>query len=181
MGKATDNLRREHESILSVLEIAEDVISNTNHSNEAKLKFGNEFIYYLSVFTDRCHHGKEEGHLFPTMILKGFPNHDGPIGVMLQEHINGRNMVKEMRTTVDQKDLIRLIQHIGEYSVFIRNHIAKENNLIFPMADKYLSAEEQEEMAENFEIFEEEVVGHGVHQQLHDMIDTWLIEYEINK
>jgi len=181
MGKATDELRREHESILSVLEIAEDVIINTNHSDEAKLKFGNEFIYYLSIFTDRCHHGKEEDHLFPTMIHKGFPNHDGPIGVMLQEHINGRNMVKEMRTCVDQKDLIRLIQHIGEYSAFIRNHIAKENNLIFPMADKYLSPEEQDEMFENFEIFEEDVVGHGVHQQLHDMIDQWLIEYEINK
>jgi hemerythrin-like domain-containing protein len=179
MGKATDDLRREHDVILSVLEIAEDVVKNKTHTEDAKLKFGNEFIYFLSVFTDRCHHGKEEGHLFPTMINKGFPNHDGPIGVMMQEHINGRAMVKEMRSYVDQKDLIGLVQTVAEYTVFIRNHISKENNLIFPMADKYLSSEEQDDMFANFEIFEEDVVGHGVHEQLHKMIDQWLIDYEI--
>jgi hemerythrin-like domain-containing protein len=178
LGKATEDLRHEHESILSVLEIAEDVM-RSGHPAEDKFKFGNEFVYFLSIFTDRCHHGKEENMLFPTMIQKGLPDQDGPIGVLLQEHVNGRNMVKTIRCDVEEKDLIRLIEHIAEYTVFIRNHIAKENNVLFPLADKILTRDDQDEMFENFEIHEEDVVGHGVHEQLHQMIDQWLITYEI--
>ena len=178
MGKATEALRNEHESILSVLDIAEDVMKSS-HPAEDKLKFGNEFVYFLSIFTDRCHHGKEEGHLFPMMVFKGVPEKDGPIGVMLQEHVTGRALVKTMREDVEAKALVRLIEHVAEYSGFIRNHIAKENNVLFPMADKILSDNDQNEMAENFEIHEEDVVGHGIHEQLHQLIDQWLITYEI--
>jgi len=178
MGKATEDLRHEHESILSVLDIADDVM-RSKHPAEEKLKFGNDFIYFLSIFTDRCHHGKEEGQLFPTMVQKGIPERDGPIGVMLQEHVTGRALVTQMRVHVENKDLIRLMASIAEYSVFIRNHIAKENNILFPLADKVLSSAEQDEMFENFEIHEEDVVGHGVHEQLHKMIDQWIIDYEI--
>jgi hemerythrin-like domain-containing protein len=178
LGKATEYLRHEHEFILSVLEIAEDVIKS-GHPAQDKFKFGNEFIYFLSIFTDRCHHGKEESLLFPMMIIKGLPEKDGPIGILLQEHVTGKALVKTIRSDVDEKDLIRMIGHIAEYSFFIRNHIAKENNVLFPLADKILSLEDQNEMVENFEIHEEDVVGHGVHQQLHQMIDQWLITYEI--
>lgn len=178
MGKATDDLRHEHESILSVLDISEDVMKS-NHPEKEKLKFGNDFLYFLSIFTDRCHHGKEEMHLFPTMIFKGVPDKDGPIGVMLQEHVIGRNLVAEMRQAIEAQDLMRLNQGMVEYAVFIRNHIAKENNVLFPLADKVISKEEQDEMFENFEIHEEDVVGHGVHEQLHKMIDQWIIDYEI--
>lgn len=178
MGKATDDLRHEHESILSVLDIAEDVLKS-HHPEVEKLKFGNDFIYFLSIFTDRCHHGKEEMHLFPTLVLKGVPERDGPVGVMLQEHVIGRNLVASMRKAVDETDLPHLSQIILDYAVFIRNHIAKENNVLFPLADKVISEEDQKEMFENFEIHEEDVVGHGVHEQLHKMIDQWIIDYEI--
>lgn len=178
MGKVTEQLRYEHETILSVLEIADDVMKSS-HPEEDKLKFGNELVYFLSIFTDRCHHGKEEAHLFPMMVLKGAPKEDGPIGVMLQEHIIVRNLVKTMRQDIEAKDLVNLIEHVNDYSGFVRNHIAKENNVLFPMADKILSDSDQNEMAENFEIHEEDVVGHGIHEQLHQMIDQWLITYEI--
>lgn len=178
MGKATDDLRHEHETILSVLEIAEDV-AKSRHTDEAKLKFGYEFTYFLSVFTDRCHHGKEEGHLFPTLVMKGVPEKDGPIGVMLQEHQTGRSYVASMKQAEEAKNLDELFKTIAEYSTFIRNHIAKENNILFPLADKVLSDAEQTEMFENFEIHEEDVVGHGIHESLHKMIDQWLIDYEI--
>jgi hemerythrin-like domain-containing protein len=178
MGKATDDLRHEHECILSVLDIADDVMKS-NHPEKEKLKFGNDFIYFLSIFTDRCHHGKEEAHLFPTLVLKGVPERDGPVGVMLQEHVTGRAIVSSMRSAVENQDLVNLKQTMSDYATFIRNHIAKENNVLFPLADKVIPKEEQDEMAENFDIHEEDVVGHGVHDQLHKMVDQWIIDYEI--
>ena len=70
MGKATDDLRHEHEVILSVLDIADDIM-NSAKLEEVKLKYCNEVLYFLSTFTDKCHHGKEDAYLFPTLVLKG--------------------------------------------------------------------------------------------------------------
>ncbi len=63
IGKAIQDLRKEHESILNVLNIADKVISS--RSDEVKkLQFGKELVYFLKKFADKCHHGKEENYLF---------------------------------------------------------------------------------------------------------------------
>ena len=45
--------------------------------------------------------------------------------------------------------------------------------MLFMIADQVIDEESQEQMFEDFELFEETVVGHGVHEELHAMIDTW--------
>jgi len=45
-----------------------------------------DFIGFLKEFADKCHHGKEEGLLFPALIQAGLPEKGGPIGVMLADH-----------------------------------------------------------------------------------------------
>lgn len=178
MGKATDDLRHEHEVILSVLDIADDIM-NSAKSEEVKLKYCNEVLYFLSTFTDKCHHGKEDAYLFPTLVLKGVPDNDGVIAILMHEHVLGRTMVQDMREDIEKKDLVSLKKHFGEYSIFVRRHLHKENNVLFPLSDKLLKQEDQDELIEDYEIHEESIVGHGIHDQIIKMIDTWLIEFEI--
>jgi hemerythrin-like domain-containing protein len=179
MGKATDDLRHEHEVILSVLDIADDII-NSAKVDEVKLKYCNEVLYFLSTFTDKCHHGKEDAYLFPTLVLKGVPDNDGVIAILMHEHVLGRAMVQNMREDIDKQDLNTLKEHFREYSIFIRKHLSKENNILFPLSDKLLKQEDQDELIEDYEIHEESIVGHGIHDQIVKMIDKWLIEFEIN-
>ncbi len=68
MGKATQDLKNEHESILHVLKIVDKAISNNVKDNDTIIKFGNELVYFLKTFADKCHHGKEETHLFTELI-----------------------------------------------------------------------------------------------------------------
>lgn len=58
-------------------------------------------IDFLKLFADKCHHGKEEGILFPVLEAAGIQKHDGPIGVMLVEHPAGRGYIKQMQESAD--------------------------------------------------------------------------------
>jgi len=45
------------------------------------------------------------------------------------------------------------------------------------LADRLLDEEKQAGLFEKFEAWEEQVVGHGVHEALHAQIETWGKEY----
>jgi hemerythrin-like domain-containing protein len=51
---------------------------------------------------------------------------------------------------------------LTNYVDLLQNHIKKEENILFPMANKVLSEEKQNEIFEEFEKIEEEAAGHDV-------------------
>ena len=53
----------------------------------------------------------------------------------------------------------------------LRGHIQKEERVLFPMADEVLSADDQRSLEESFERIETEVMGAGVHERYHQMLD----------
>ena len=59
------------------------------------------------------------------------------------------------------------------YRDLLRSHIAKENNILFAIADQVLDDAVQADLFEKFEVHEETVIGQGVHEKLHAMIDDW--------
>ncbi len=52
----------------------------------------------------------------------------------------------------------------------LRTHIDKENNILFPMAEKALSAQQLDELFEQFEGHEDNVIGAGRHEELHGLL-----------
>jgi hemerythrin-like domain-containing protein len=173
MGKATQDLRNEHDAILHVLKVVDNVVASETIEDDKIFKFGNELIYFLRIFADKCHHGKEENYLFEELIAKGVPNEGGPIGVMLQEHRLGREYISQMNQSLESKDLMNFKSYAVKYRDLLRIHINKENNALFMMADKLLDDAKQNELFELFEKHEETVIGHGVHEELHSMIHKW--------
>lgn len=178
MGKTTQDLRDEHAAIENVLLIMENRIAK-NENDDDLFKFGAEVIEFLVIFTDKCHHGKEEGYLFRAMEAKGVPNQGGPIGTLLHEHEEARGYIAEMRKAVEAKEREAFVAAAAAYIKMLRAHVLKENRILFPLADRVLSEAEQDQMFENFEKHEEVVIGHGVHERLHAEIDRW--QEEINQ
>lgn len=173
MGKAIQDLRNEHESILYVLQILDKMmVSNKNNPN-IMLKYYGELLYFLKIFADKCHHGKEENILFKELISRGIRNEGGPIGAMLQDHTLGRNYITQMEQNLEKKDTNGFIHAASQYRDLLRQHIQKENDGLFVAADKIFNEQEQNHLFEQFEKHEENVIGHGVHEKLHAMIDTW--------
>jgi hemerythrin-like domain-containing protein len=69
------------------------------------------------------------------------------------------------------------IESSTSYINLLRNHIEKENSILFPMGDARLSEAKQKELLKNFETFEDEVIGKGKHHELHLMLEKFENKY----
>lgn len=103
MRKATQDLRKEHEAILYVLQILDKMMESDSRDAEIMLRYYGEVVYFLKIFADKCHHGKEENYLFKELVTKGITNEGGLVGVMLQEHAQGRDYIAQMAKSVDDR------------------------------------------------------------------------------
>ncbi|MCE5196541.1 MAG: hemerythrin domain-containing protein [Negativicutes bacterium] len=176
MGKAIQDLKKEHTAILNVLEITDHVLSSQLETDK-KMLFGEQLVYFLKTFADQCHHGKEENYLFPVLEKLGIPKQGGPIGVMLIEHQMGREYLALISQAVIAADPVNFQLNANHYAILLRSHIEKENNVLFVMADRACSEAKQDELYKQFEQFEETVMGAGVHEKLHAMIHQWTEDY----
>ncbi len=153
-----------------------------NKSNPDLEEIG-QIIDFLTVFADKCHHGKEETVLFPAMIEMGMSKEAGPIAVMLHDHDLGRGHIQKMASALDalkkgdQSAMIGLAEAMEGYSELLQSHIQKEDNILFPMANRLLPENKQDEIYNDFERIEEEVVGHGVHERYHQLLDRLKAKY----
>ena len=109
-------------------------------------------LEFFSVFVDKCHHGKEEDLLFPAYEAVGIPNKNGPIGAMLAEHAEGRGYIKNMTKAFKgfKKDKnfsgTRIVEYAGKYIALLKQHIDKEDTVLYPMGDARMTEEKNKEL-----------------------------------
>ncbi len=166
--KATEALKEDHQVIERVLAALQRLMQNREATS---LDVWNKAVDFIVNFADKCHHLKEEKILFPTLEERGIPSQGGPIGMMLFEHEQGRAYVKAM---VEALELAKgdpeaatpaLFENAAAYSRLLLQHINKENEILFEMADEALTAEEQKHLLREFEDHEANEMGQGVHQK----------------
>ena len=137
---ATAMLRDEHVLILEVVDVLERTLDASDEDAQAFGVIG-RCVSFFRLYADACHHGKEEDLLFPELEDHGLPKDDGPIAVMLHEHRLGRAFVSRMAESIDdarsgEEWAIRELRSAADgYIDLIRNHIDKEDNVLFNMAD----------------------------------------------
>jgi hemerythrin-like domain-containing protein len=128
-------------------------------------------VEFIRGFADQCHHLKEEKLLFPALERHGISLEGGPIGMMLSEHEEGRRYVSAMANALERAEQDReaakktLVENATAYLRLLREHILKEDEILFDMADGTLSPDEQKQLIEEFEEHEEREIGSGVHEK----------------
>jgi hemerythrin-like domain-containing protein len=168
----TQVLMAEHELILQALDALEARLDRMgDEPSPADREFFEKVVEFLRGFADKCHHGKEEDLLFKKMAARGFPTQGGPIAVMLSEHQAGRAFIRGIAEGAagigsDPRAAETIDRNARGYLDLLRNHIAKENQVLFPMADRTLSAEDQRDLALAFGRFETQETGAGVHERM---------------
>ena len=139
---STISLRRDHDLIEKVLKSMWATIPLLKSGTTIPEPILSQVIDFTKNFTDVCHHGKEENSLFPELEKKGMSRNTGPIAVMLMEHEITRKITKRMEESskiyLNNKDPTRLIIDMQEYINHVMQHIWKENNRLFMMADMAL-------------------------------------------
>lgn len=158
MNTATQNLENDHVHILRLtdimLEMVEQKCTGTDHFELV--------VNLIRNFADGLHHAKEEELLFPLLGEKGFSPEQGPVAVMLMEHVQGRNFVKGVSDGIaglkkgNSGAIQQVYENLSGYAILLQNHISKENNILFRMADQMFSADEQQTLIDQFAVVESE-------------------------
>jgi hemerythrin-like domain-containing protein len=175
--KAVETLMQEHRVIEQVLGSLETFAARVREGGPADRAAIALYAEFFREFADRCHHGKEEDRLFERMTARGLPREAGPVAVMLAEHEEGRAHVRALAVLGEGLGPLSgaerevLLAHADAYVALLRQHIVKEDNVLFPMAAQLLPAGEMEGLAEAFEEFETKVMGEGAHARLHALAE----------
>lgn len=183
--KATEELKNEHHGIGIMLGVLQAVADRFEHGEDVDEKHLSGILDFLSIFVDKCHHGKEEEFLFPALENAGVPREGGPIRVMLQEHEQGRRLVARLKDALSGHGsgvLSRMEEAqviITEYVALLSQHIDKENTVLFPMADAKLDPDKDAELFEAFERLERERIGEGKHAEFHELLHRLQVEFGV--
>ena len=176
--KATDILMEEHTIIKRVLTALETAAQRLERGQVVRAGFFIDATDFIKGFADSCHHMKEEGVLFKAMVASGMPAQGGPISMMLAEHEQGRAYTRAMREGAqklqsgDEPARDQVIRSARGYVALLRQHIYKEDNILFPMANQVISQAEQGNVAEDFERVEHEEIGEGVHEKYLALVES---------
>jgi hemerythrin-like domain-containing protein len=153
MRMPTELLREEHRIILAGLEVLERAAGRLRRDGALAEGLWPAMVTFFRVFADRNHHAKEENSLFPAMIKAGVPGPGGPIDVMLEEHEQGRALLRAMDGGVPAQQAALA----DRYVTLLREHIEKENGIVFPLADAVLDPPAQSALQRDFDAIEAEV------------------------
>jgi hemerythrin-like domain-containing protein len=169
--EATQILMSEHRVIERVLGALEAETRRLEEGQAVRPGFFVDAADFVRGFADGCHHHKEEGVLFKAMAGAGLPMQAGPLPVMLAEHEQGRAYTRGMRDAAklweagDATAKVGVIKNARAYVNLLRAHIAKEDGVLFPMADQIIPAERQASLLDGFEHIEHEETGEGIHEK----------------
>jgi hypothetical protein len=147
-GHVIKTMFTEHEHILTILDelqIIGEQLTSQDHSNNEKLLLQ---INQLSIklISAEPHHQREEDVLFPTLETRGII---GPPQVMKQEHVVIREMKHHLKrkTKGISKNWHEQVNSLSYIIIglcdTLRQHIHKENNILYPMALQAITEESE--------------------------------------
>ena len=151
--KTSKILAEEHQNILKVIDVLSDECNNLSAGKKINKDFLTKAIDFIRNYADKFHHAKEEDILFKEFckVAEREEVHCNPVEQMLVEHDMGRRFIKEIEEGLNEEDKQKVISGIKGYTSLLQEHIFKEDNILYPMADEVLNKEIEQEMLKKFE------------------------------
>ena len=150
MKTAMQILSGEHKNILKIAEALNKECGALESGKKLNTDFFSQAIEFIREYADRFHHAKEEDILFKELCKPDAKMHCNPVEQMLYEHNLGRNFVKGMEEGLKEGNKNRITENARGYSQLIQEHINKEDNILYPMADEALGEKAKESILKKF-------------------------------
>lgn len=162
----------EHKYIKRMLQILRKASYTVLKGEEVNYEDFYKMIDFVRTYADAHHHGKEEKFLFNRMVENLGPVGEKLIrGGMLVEHDLGRLYMKELEEALervkagDEESKLDVIANAISYTHLLERHIGKEDEVVYPFAERELSKEVLDKVHEECKLFELEKEQEGIQQK----------------
>src|SRR3989338_6823399 len=156
--KQTKILSEEHKNIIKIIGALNKECDSLESGKQLDKEFFKKAVDFIKNYADKFHHAKEEDILFKE--FNKSQSHCNPTEQMLYEHDLGRNFVKGMEQALKENNKEKLMENARVYSQLLQEHIYKEDNILYPMADEALNEKTQKSILEKFKKLEKNKEKH---------------------
>ncbi|MBC8500143.1 MAG: hemerythrin domain-containing protein [Nanoarchaeota archaeon] len=150
MDEPTRILSDEHKNILKVIDSLLRECDALESGKDMDKRFFRKIVDFVRNYADRFHHAKEEDILFVELCKDNVQMPCNPTHQMLHEHDLGRSFVKNVEDGLKEDNKEKVVENARGYAQLLQEHIYKEDNILYPMADEALNQEIQKSMLDKF-------------------------------
>ena len=155
--KALQIIKDEHLTIAAVIYSLRYLVRQIrDHGAKPDFRLLYAILDYIVEYPDRFHHPKENDYLFKILHEKNSDAH--PIIAELEaEHVRGNQLIDSLKTGLrryeqdEQAGFDAFAKAVEEYADFQWQHMAKEESILMPMAEKSLSEKDWDVIAKAFQ------------------------------
>ncbi|WP_136526033.1 hemerythrin domain-containing protein [Geomonas ferrireducens] len=174
----TQRLKDEHQLILRMLALLEKNARLTEEGTFKDYQFYLDGVDFIRNYADRFHHAKEEDVLFEALVANGMPRANSPVAAMLMEHDLGRAFVKGMEEAATkalngeagQEEAI--VANARGYLELLREHIGKEDDILYPLAERILPEGVRPEIVAKYQEAEEKAAK-GLEEHYRSVVEKY--------
>lgn len=151
------HFRTDQEFILRFLDVLGEgsvILASSKQARPGFFIFAHTFIH---EYIDELFFRKEQ-LLIQALENDGFPSDDGPVGMMRMEQEKSREAAGHMLNAAkgwqagDEEARAEVGWATSEYTSTLRQHIDRLRNLIFPLLEQNMSAEDEYKIAEGLNV-----------------------------
>ncbi len=160
METALKILSDEHKNILKVINALLKECDSIQSENKIDKIYLSQIIDFVRGYADKFHHAKEENILFKEFNICAEEGcvHCNPVDQMLHEHDLGRNYIKELEIGIKEENKSKILQNARGYSQLLKEHIFKEDNILYPMMDEAFNEKIKVRILDKFKQVEKELI-----------------------
>jgi hemerythrin-like domain-containing protein len=167
----------EHKLILRMIALVEENTRRLEAGRFDEWSFYLDAVDFIRNYADRFHHAKEEDVLFKALVANGMPAENSPVAAMLMAHDQGRSFVRGMEEGAkkaldgDRNQARAVAENAYGYIALLRDHIDKEDNILYPLAERVLPEALRPAMVEAYT--EAEAKTPELEEKYRRMVEYW--------
>jgi hemerythrin-like domain-containing protein len=139
--KCTDLLVQDHKIILRALDVLQVLAERTEEGVPVSAEDVETFVRFLRAFADDHHQGKEESALFPYLVATSGIDYPA-VRHMVFEHNQERSLVEGLEEALHTNKGLEFVYFANRLTQLLRTHIEKEEGVMFDIAERSISAEQ---------------------------------------
>lgn len=176
----------EHKYIKRMLKVIRAACYEVLRGKEVAFEDFKEMIAFVRGYADAHHHGKEEQLFFNRMVEKLGPAAEKLVTHgMLVEHDLGRLHMAELEAALvrvsegDETSKLDVIANAISYTHLLTRHIDKEDDVVFPYAERSFSSDTLEAIYLDFDRFEKEPSNVNTQKHFIQLLETLEAKYKL--